>query len=273
MARASGAGGSGWRWATRRDLRLATPARRGGRRLAAAGWESAATTPGRAVDRRLRAAIDASIGWYEDLCAAHGIGSAIDAGLWVSRSAPPPLHSDAVLLQPTVTERDVLEAIAGRVHAGVKDSFATLDLTGGGMQELFSATWIHREATDDPPNSDSATLWRQVTTPEELAEWTDRHDTSDVLLPRLLDRAHVSILARYEGDRRVAGAVARLGTGVVDISNVHGVDADVDWSEVAQAVAQQFPGRAMVGYERGDDLVAARAAGFDAVGELRVWTR
>ena len=36
-------------------------------------------------------------------------------------------------------------------------------------------------------------------------------------------------------------------------------------------VGHLFPGRAQVGYERGDDLDAALAGGHTAVGELRVW--
>jgi hypothetical protein len=48
------------------------------------------------VDPRLRRAVDASIGWYADIFAMHGIGSVLDDGLWSSLAPPPPLHSDAV---------------------------------------------------------------------------------------------------------------------------------------------------------------------------------
>ena len=101
-----------------------------------------------------------------------------------------------------------------------------------------------------------------------LAAWTAGHDTAEVLLPGLLRSAHLRVLARWEDDRGVAGAVARLGSGVVDLSNVHG---DVDWDELASAVAAVFPGRPLVGFEQGDDLAAAVEAGFAPVGDLRVW--
>jgi hypothetical protein len=42
---------------------------------------------------------------------------------------------------------------------------------------------------------------------------------------------------------------------------------------VVDAVGSTFPDRAFVGYERGPALDAAMAAGFDTVGELRVWVR
>ena len=62
---------------------------------------------------------------------------------------------------------------------------------------------------------------------------------------------------------------APLGSGVVDLSNVHG--EALDWSELVATVARAFPDRPLVGYERGDDLSAALDSGFAAVGPLRVW--
>jgi hypothetical protein len=44
-----------------------------------------------------------------------------------------------------------------------------------------------------------------------------------VLLPGILKRAHFKILARYVDQQIVAGAVARLGNGVVEVSNVFAV--------------------------------------------------
>jgi hypothetical protein len=225
------------------------------------------------MDQRLRSAVDASVGWYDDLFALHGVGSMLVDGLWSALGAPPPLHSDAVVVEPEVTADRVLARLAGREHCGVKDSFATMDLARDGMRLLFSATWIHHEAgryrkRKPPPG------WVAVTGVDELAEWTGKHDTSEVLLPPLLERAHFRILARYADDRLVAGAVARLGSGTVDVSNVYVVPGEhLDWAELAEVVGSIFPDRQLVGYERGDALAAALDGGFVPVGELRVWLR
>lgn len=221
------------------------------------------------MDPRLRRAVDASIGWYEDILALHGIGSMLEDGLWSSLAPPPPLHSDAVTVEPMVPAERVSDRIGDRARAGVKDSFARLDLSDAGMEVLFSATWIHRE----PPDAGS-TGWREVRTAEALAAWNAGWDTAGVLLPDILDRAHIRILERVEGDNVIGGAIARLGGAVVDVSNVHGAGGHaVDWAELATAVARRFPGRPIVGYERGDDLDAAISGGFEPVGELRVWVR
>ena len=221
------------------------------------------TISGGAVDPRLRCAVDASVGWYDDLCALHGVGSVLVDGIWSALAPPPPLHSAAVTVEPDVTAERVLARLADGPRGGVKDSFSTVDLGAAGWELLLSASWLHR-----PPAVPRAGRWVDITGVRELAAWTSGHDTADVLLPGLLRSAHFRVLARYERDRIVAGAVARLGSGTVDLSNVHG---DVDWDELASAVARIFPDRQLVGYERGDDLAAAVAAGFSPVGELRVW--
>jgi hypothetical protein len=215
------------------------------------------------VDPRLRCAVDASLGWYDDLCALHGIGSVLEDGIWSALAPPPPLHSAAVTAEPDATAEQVLARLAGGPPGGVKDSFTTAHLGTAGWDLLFTATWLHR-----PAPVPRAGRWAAVTDERGLARWTAGHDTAGVLLPSLLRSAHFRVLARWEGDTVVAGAVARLGSGVVDLSNVHG---DVDWDELASAVATVFPGRPLVGYEQGDDLAAAVAAGFCAVGDLRVW--
>jgi hypothetical protein len=225
------------------------------------------------MDPRLRGAVDASVGWYEDLCALHGVGSVLADGLWSALGPPPPLHSDAVVVEPEVTAEQVLARLDGRERCGVKDSFATMDLAGAGMRLLFAATWIHREAA--PAGRRGAPAgWSVVTGADELFEWTGRHDTRDVLLPPLLRRAHFRILAKYVDERLVAGAVARLGSGIVDVSNVYAVPGHrVDWAELADAAGALFPARPLVGYERGKALAAALHGGFTPVGELRVWVR
>jgi hypothetical protein len=221
------------------------------------------------MDARLRRAVDASIGWYEDIFALHGIGSTLEDGLWSSAAPPPPFHSDAVTAEPSVRAEQVVARLAGRERWGVKDSFAGLDLSGEGANVLFSATWIHRE-----PPAPASTAWERIPDDGRLAAWNAGWDTGDVLLPTVLLRGGIAVLARMRDGGIEAGAVARLGSGVVELSNVHGVDGhEVDWDELVAAVGSRFPGRALVGYERGEDLGAALGAGFEAVGELRIWAR
>jgi hypothetical protein len=217
----------------------------------------------------LRAAVDASVGWYEDICALHGTASVLRDGLWSAVGPPPPLHSGVVVVEPGVTAEQVLER-RRTTDGGVKDSFASVDLGEHGLTLLFSARWIHRPAQAPVPAPPPG--WTAVRTPERLAAWTAAHDTADVLLPGLLRSAHLVVLEQQVDGVAVAGAVARLGSGTVDLSNVHAAPGhSVDWAELAAVVAHLFPERPLVGYENGQDLDAALAGGFTATGELRVW--
>ena len=224
------------------------------------------------MDPRLRSAVDASIGWYEDLCTLHGVATTLREGLWSALAPPPPLHSDAVVVEPGVSADQIGQRLLTRASAGVKDSFATLDLSGLGMRELFAASWLAREPDPSPPAAPPG--WSLVTGAGDLAEWAAGHDTTGVLLPPLLARARLAVLARRQGGRIVAGAVARLDAGVVEVSNAHAAPGSaLDWAELVAAVGARFPGRRLVGYEHGEALDAARAVGFTATGPLRVWVR
>ena len=222
------------------------------------------------IDPRLRRAVDSSVAWYEDLTALHGVATRLEDGVWSCVGPPPPLHSAVVTVEPRVSTEQVEAALDGRDAWGYKDSFATL-APARPAELLFAATWIHREAAPASEASRDA-RWHRVRETDELARWNAGYDTAAVLLPGLLDRGHFAVLARTDGGDIVAGAVARLGSGAVDLSNVHAREgAPVDWAELADVVGGLFPGRPIVGYERGAALEAALSGGFEALGDLRVW--
>jgi hypothetical protein len=216
--------------------------------------------------------VDASLGWYDAVFAAHGIPTSISERVWRCHAAPLPLHSAAVLVEPDAAPDAVLRAVAPYRTCSVADAFAATDLSAEGFDLLFEASWLHRPPDDAAPRSDR---WRRVGTPEELEVWNARHDTTGVLVPALLDRSGFRFLARDDPEDPTGGAVLLLGTGVVYLSNVFAAPghAPVRWPSLLAAVAAAFPGRAVVGYERGDDLDAALAAGFAAIGIHRVWAR
>jgi hypothetical protein len=55
----------------------------------------------RTLDPRLRVAVDASLAWYEALCALHGVRCGIEDDTWVAYDPPPPLHSVAKTIEPS----------------------------------------------------------------------------------------------------------------------------------------------------------------------------
>lgn len=220
------------------------------------------------MDPRLRVAVDSSVAWYDALCTLHGVACTLEDGLWVSASAPPPLHSAAKTVEPGVDAARV--ARAARDRGGVADSFADLDLRAHGFELLFAARWIYR-GRQERHRGGLAPGWSAVRSAEMLSAWTAQHDTAGVLLPAILERSSFLVLAREaDGNAPTAGAVLHLGTGAAAVTNVWSTGGDV-WDDLVHNATATWPGRALVGYESGADLDAALAAGFEDVGPQLVW--
>jgi hypothetical protein len=224
------------------------------------------------IPSTLRSAVDASLSWYDALCALHGVACGIEEDVWTAHSAPPPLHSAAKSVEPTARPDRALAALEAIGPGSIADSFGAFDLTAEGFRLLFEAQWIHRTAPS-VPSRHLPSDWVIVGTEPELRAWTDHHDTATVLLPGLLHRSAFRIIGKRRDDDFAAGAVLHLCAGVVDISNVWTSAQDADWAETVDAAAALFPGRALVGYEQGTDLEHAVESGFVEVGPQRVWIR
>jgi hypothetical protein len=223
------------------------------------------------MDARLRAAVDASVCWYDELFALHGVAHRMADGLWWALGPPPPLHSAAKSVQPWAPSQLTLRRVAPFAHCSVADSFGALELPGFDL--LFEARWLYREPPRMPPTP-LPTGWTPVRTAEELAEWTAHHDTTGVLLPGLLSRSDITILGLRVDQEFVAGAVVHGCHGVASLSNVWTAPGrEPDWPELVRVVHAVRPAVAVVGYEQGENVSRAGEAGFADVGTQLVWIR
>jgi hypothetical protein len=215
--------------------------------------------------------------WCDVVCRTHGSRTAFDDAAWTSRTRTPPLYPDAVTLVPDPSVPDLLARIDSSVGCSVKDSFASLDLTAQGFRVLFEAEWIVR--TNAAPGSALANQprWEQVADADALEAWEHAWrrdgDPRGLFRAELLDNDDVTVLAAPTMEGIVAGAVLYHGAEVVGLSNFF-TEPHVASSSLASCLAfadTLFPGTALVGYESGDRLDAARACGFATAGPLRVW--
>jgi len=210
--------------------------------------------------------------WCDLVCRLHRFAPEGDAYLWWSPRRTPDLCPDAATLVSDASVFDVLSRINDSFGASVSDSFATLDLTDQGWTVLSDATWIAR-----PPGSvgadETASPFAVVREKFVFAAWCRAWGGQADALPTGLRRASgVTVLGR-EGDGGFVdgGIVHRTeigGTAVAGLWNVFGA-----WAAVADAVSRRHPEAWVVSWERGAGLDAAIAAGFGAIGPLRVWTR
>ena len=219
--------------------------------------------------------------WCGSMCRSHGLRTLLDQDAWTSAVRTPPLYPDAVTLRADAEAASVLARIDASPGCSVKDSFSSLDLAPHGFTVLFDAQWIVWTvdgAADAVPRDRT---WRVVADADELAAWAGAwrsgdDDPEDLFRPPLLTDRAVRIVARWEDDQVVAGAVLNHGpTGTVGISNVFYRSGDTEtWPGLSAVTRQLFPAAtALVGYESGADLDGALRHGFHAAGPLRVWRR
>ena len=228
---------------------------------------------------RCRAAARNNAAWCGIVCDLHGIASTVREDVWIADRRSPPFFPDAVTLVPTTAAPSFLADIDDNVGCSVKDSFATLDLTGDGFEVLFEARWLYRPSTAEPGPVVRDLRMRCVLDDDELAEWeaawSDDGEPVGLFPPDLLEERDVAVLGGYANDRLVAGAIATVASGVVGVSNVFTTtgDLDVAWRACLSSIAELFPDATLVGYESGDALEVAGRHGFEEIGPLRVWMK
>ena len=105
----------------------------------------------------LRHAVRNNAEWCDVMCRAHGGSGRFQGGWWSSPRRTPPLHPDAVTLQPEAVEAQVLHDIDTTAGCSIKDSFSNLDLRAAGFHVLFDAEWVVRAAESVAPRRREAT--------------------------------------------------------------------------------------------------------------------
>ena len=203
------------------------------------------------------------------MCFAHGTVGRFLVHTWVNAEPVPRFYPNVVTL--TTGEADIVEQrqtvrillksnLPGRW--AVKDSFNTLDIARLGFDVLFEASWI-RLAQPKAVMMLSGLSWERAKPGGEAFPASLFSDENFVM---------------FSGSRNgavVAGGTLYHSDGVVGISNVS-ADADeapVVWRDLAALAASTFPGVPLVGYESGDELKAARKAGFELGDPLRIWVK
>lgn len=78
------------------------------------------------------------------MCRSHGVDTRFGAQAWTASRRPSPYYPDAVTLVEQPDVDDILRRIDGSAGCSMKDSFASLDLSGDGFRVLFEADWIYR---------------------------------------------------------------------------------------------------------------------------------
>jgi hypothetical protein len=228
--------------------------------------------------------------WCDTVCRAQDRPGEFHETLWFTRLGAPRFYPDVVTLAGVEAASVQLEAIAGLIASNrekewfVKDSFQSLQLNSLGFKPLFDAEWIAMNGAppglkDNPPEYRSTVVtgeagliaWEQSWAGEKA---NSPADPSRVFKTRLLDDTNVVFVSiQGEGGSIAGGGILNRGAQVIGLSNLFGSKLDLVWQRLTAMAGEIFPGLPLVGYEQGHQLEAAKLAGFESIGPLRVWRR
>lgn len=227
--------------------------------------------------------------WCDAVCRAHGRPGEFHEALWLTRLGTPRFYPDVVTTAGVEAEPAQLEAIADLIGSNrrrewfVKDSFHCLRLESLGFEPLFDAEWIamcaarsdaaryHQPGDRSTVVSDEAELsaWERAWA-GEVAKAAAR-PLPRVFMPRLLVDDGIVFVSIQGEDVDAGGGILNRGADVVGLSNLFGSQRDRVWRGLIAMADEIFPGLPLVSYEHGHDLAAAKLAGFETLGPLRIW--
>ena len=196
--------------------------------------------------------------------------------MWSCAVRTPPLYPDAITLRPGVRADEILARIDATAGGSVKDSYADVELGSFGFRVLVHGTWMvyEKRASRARPAPEG---WSFLARPAEFAQWERawRADgPGDILLPALLDVPNVAVVGRLVDVHVVAGAVVHHTDATIGLSNVFFLEgAAQTWTPLVALVRSRWSERPIVGYEHGPSLNFATDAGFEPIGDLRIWVR
>jgi hypothetical protein len=226
--------------------------------------------------------------WCDTICRAHDRPGEFHKTLWFTRLGTPRFYPDAVTTAGAEAAPVQLEAIASLIGATrqrewfVKDSFQSLHLNSLGFEPLFDAEWIALSgARPDVKHNLPEFRSTIVTGKTELIAWERSWAGEEVnaaaiseprvFMPRLLADTNVVFVSIQGQDGIACGGILNRGAEVVGLSNLFGSKIDLVYRSLTAMAGEIFPGLPLVGYEHGKELAAAKLAGFETVGPLRVW--
>jgi hypothetical protein len=226
--------------------------------------------------------------WCDTVCRAHDRPGEFHETLWFTRLGTPRFYPDAVTMAGAEAVPVQLEAIASLISATrqrewfVKDSFQSLHLNSLGFEPLFDAEWIALSGAR-PDVKHHLREYRStiVTGKAGLIAWEQSWAGEEVnaaaiseprvFMPSLLADTNV-VFVSIQGEGGIAGGgILNRGAEVVGLSNLFGSKIDLIYRSLTAMAGEIFPGLPLVAYESGKELAAAKLAGFETVGPLRVW--
>jgi hypothetical protein len=238
------------------------------------------------MDERCIRAAENNAQWCDSVCCAHRVPGEFRKYLWLNRSIVPRFYPNVITLggSNSAQLQAIDELIADHqmpAEWALKDSFAAYDLISREFGLLFEAEWIYLSDARPLVDAPRTHKWTTIRDRDALAEWErvwalsqDAQPSARIFPASLLENPAIVFVAGYREEQIVTGAIGNNQARVVGWSNFFAASGE-DGPDCARsslgAIAQEFSGLPIVGYEGGESLSAAKSLGFESIGPLRVW--
>jgi hypothetical protein len=226
--------------------------------------------------------------WCDAVCRAHDRPGEFHETIWLTRLGTPRFYPDAVTTAGVEAAPAQLKAIADLISSNrrrewfVKDSFHCLRLESLGFEPLFDAEWIamsgvRPDGRHHQPGDRSTIVTDEAGLSAWERSWADEDAKASaiplprVFMPGLLADDSIVFVSIQGEDGSTGGGILNRGADVVGLSNLFGSQMDRVWRSLIAIAGESFPGLPLVGYEHGHDIAAAKLAGFETIGPLRIW--
>jgi hypothetical protein len=209
--------------------------------------------------------------WCGIISKLHGCRIRSENNLWGLDKKAPTYYPDVITLSNDIGNDEVFNFIGDSQAEFIKDSFSSLKIEEK-YESLYEASWIYHKPAIVEDTEKAA--YRKISSKEELQCWTSVSGLNGILLPDILSHPDVFVYAK-EGDKIIAGFIVNVSGETIGVSNVFscGDAAASIWRDIVHVTSQNHVGKHLVGYEQDEDLIAAVAAEWEIVGNLKVWRK
>ncbi|TCP29994.1 hypothetical protein EV207_10788 [Scopulibacillus darangshiensis] len=209
--------------------------------------------------------------WCQIVSTLHGCHPRMDHQFWGLDQKAPTFYPDVVTKTENVSYEEYLNFTNHRPVEFIKDSFSSLQLPEGEYSVLFNAHWIYHAPVKS--GSQKAVKYRPVSSTEDLRLWTTTHGSGDVFTSGILSHPDVTFYAN-KGDHIESGFIVNVHENTVGVFNVFSTKISSSlWTDIIQSVSQNHECLHIVGYEQDKDYENAIRAGWENIGDLRVWMK
>lgn len=187
----------------------------------------------------------------------------------------PRFYPNIVTLRSGDLIDELIDSIGPRLAPGwgIKDSFSELDLERKKFVLAFAAHWYCRVPDQDEPDEITNSIHIDtVKNQSELNRWVTAWGGGNrIFKSSLLKNSSIELLYVERDEKVVSGLAANLSGDSVGISNAYGPPKEI--LSCVISLIKKYPTKGIVGYGSKVEIEALSKAGFQEIGDLRVWLR